>query len=68
MLRLYSCKGYRKDGRKCTRVLAELDLAPGSVVRILCRSCDTLNVFQVPECEHALVGAVVSVLHVASAM
>ena len=36
---LLQCSGVRPNGRSCCRLLAQVDLAPGSRLRIKCRSC-----------------------------
>jgi phage FluMu protein Com len=39
------CSGRKRDGSACNKLLAELDLKPGSVVRVKCGHCNEFNVF-----------------------
>ncbi len=39
------CSGRKKDGTSCNKLLAELCLSPGSVVRVKCGHCNEFNVF-----------------------
>lgn len=42
----WMCGGFRKDGVKCHTILAEMRLAPQSVVTIRCPKCGTWNVWE----------------------
>lgn len=40
------CSGRKpRDGSPCNKLLAEMDLAPGSIVQVKCGSCNKMNVF-----------------------
>jgi LSD1 subclass zinc finger protein len=39
------CSGSKRNGSPCNKLLAELDLTPGSVVRVKCGHCNAFNVF-----------------------
>lgn len=40
------CSGRKpRDGTPCNKLLAEMDLKPGSMVRVKCGSCNTFNIF-----------------------
>lgn len=40
------CNGVRPNGRRCTRILAEVNLVPGSGVRIHCRACGSFTEYE----------------------
>jgi LSD1 subclass zinc finger protein len=39
------CSGRKRDNSPCNKLLAEMDLKPGSYVRVKCGHCNTFNVF-----------------------
>jgi phage FluMu protein Com len=39
------CTGRKRDGSPCNKLLAEMTLAPGSIVRVKCGSCNEFNTF-----------------------
>jgi phage FluMu protein Com len=39
------CSGRKRDGSPCNKLLAEMDLKPGSIVRVKCGHCNEFNVF-----------------------
>lgn len=39
------CSGRKRDGAACNKLLAEMQLAPGSTVRVKCGHCNAFNVF-----------------------
>jgi hypothetical protein len=51
-LKPWICGGVRKDGQRCTRILMEVALAPGSVVRKICDRCGTVHTRVVDANDH----------------
>jgi phage FluMu protein Com len=39
------CSGKKRDGTACNKLLAEMDLKAGSIVRVKCGHCNEFNVF-----------------------
>jgi phage FluMu protein Com len=39
------CSGRKRDGSACNKLLAEMNLTPGSIVRVKCGHCNEFNVF-----------------------
>jgi phage FluMu protein Com len=39
------CSGRKRDGSPCNKLLAEMNLTPGSIVRVKCGHCNEFNVF-----------------------
>ena len=39
------CSGRKRDGSACNKLLAEMTLRPGSIVRVKCGHCNEFNFF-----------------------